>query len=556
MSGRGTSWPVGYGVGGDAGNRGDHGHRGHRDIRGDSGGALVEADGAVGGTPLVGAIYGEKGVGDSGNGIEADATARAQALVQAARFRSDASVVAGLAEKYKDEVVRAWLFGAADRRTPARNLAAEGLLFTAAYQDTASGRQSQSSEVALVQVHKPPYVLGTIVDAGGPHPVASVGSHLTGVPFGATTVRRRWAVDLSSPILEVVEAAVTDTGGLIVVERGVIPTCDGAPTLHEAIRFYSASRVGLAASVEGGGRPTLGTGILQILRLAGYSHPPPPAESSTARACDKPDTPEEEGRAGRHGHTSGAPAQRISGQTPSATGGTTETDSSGKTGGSSRSGSAHGSGGSQSRPAKDSPCRLPPPPPAFAEVGGQEARPAVPLAPVGAPRGKAGPPATPAAPTVTGGNTMRPKRPRNFGCVSCEACFLSASDRDRHVNTVHHRRRDWPCDKCDFRGLQRAHLKTHVAARHGGERRFVCPHCNDGVGCTAYRSISRSAVERHVRRVHQQLRPFTCTAECGATFAARSDLTRHKLRRHSGAEAGAEEGNGAAAGSTKAPPAA
>lgn len=208
-----------------------------------------------------------------------------------------------------------------------------------------------------------------------------------------------------------------------------------------------------------------------------------------------------------------------------------------------------------------SPSGQPPLPSAAVVAAGQEAIQVVSTMPIVAPRVdprvEVEPPASAAA--ATAGSTPRLKRPRNYGCSSptCEAYFLSASDRDRHVNTVHYRRRDWPCGQCDFRGLQRAHLKTHVAARHGGERRFVCSHCDDGAGCTAYRSISRSAVERHVRRVHQQLRPFICnTTNCGASFAARSDLTRHKLRRHPGAAADGEEGSGSAAGRATAPPAA
>lgn len=939
MYSRDRSWTEGNRGSGEAGDTGDTRDGG---VGVGGGGPDIEGGGARGGEPSVGDTHGGKSGGNDGDGVTADATARAQALVEAARFRLDASVVAGLADTYEDEVVSAWLFGAADARPPANNMAAEGLLFTAAYQDTASGRQCRSSEVALVHAHQPPYVLGSIIDAGGPHPVASVGSVLTGVPFGDTTLRRRWAVDLSSPVLEMVEAAVTGTGGLIVVERCIIPTHGGAPTLHEAVRFYASSRVGAAADGSGG-RPGMGTGLLQILvrpwgrhdvctacdprggpvaqpcvhairrvrglrhgtfrrwcismasvalvgqltmevvplaaagmargqrtpgipagsvpetgstsgeafrlrpvgysysfrlsdaavllwsdiartailgggehglssvlqlgdpsprlprrcaagagdtrstetgdaggscapqslpvrdrsgracgsedhaswggsfsddpsvaglvprtvepplfwsvplswpisesatgsaavasrdagalsasgnyaatgrlmdnhsrtlgatprslgtsgdparpplpgatavarsgprlppveyrsdkatactapkasvvglappkasvvglaaagmgsaisdtdigrradersrsrptpppltaaqpvavpewtgavsstalraalvamtatareRLASNSRAPPPEKKTraTAKANDKPGTTKMEGVAVSSGHQNGTPAQRTSAEASPAAGGTTETDSGCKTGGSSTSGSAHGSGGSQSRPATGTPPGPPPQAPATAVVGGGEATPvtpAAPAAPAAPARAAAEPPAPP--PAATGGGGSRPKRPRNFGCVACEAFFLSASDRDRHVNTVHHRRRDWPCSQCDFRGLQRAHLKTHVAARHGGERRFVCPHCDDGGGCAAYRSISRSAVERHVRRVHQHLRPFTCTAECGATFAARSDLTRHIQRRHPGSAASAEEGSGPAAGPAPEPP--
>lgn len=932
MYSRDGSWAVRNGAGVDSGETGYSGNG----SRGGGGGPVCEGGGAGGGASVVGAARGGKGGEDDGAGVTADATARAQALVDAARFRLDASVVAGLADTYDDEVVSAWLFGPADSRSPANNLAADGLLFTAAYQDTLSGRQSRSSEVALVHAHQPPYVLGSIVDAGGPHPLASVGSLLTGVSFGGTTRRRRWAVDLSSPILEMVEASVTDTGGLIVVERCVILTHGGAPTLHEAVRFYASSRVGATADGRGG-RPRMGTGLLQILvrpwgrhdvctacdprggpvaqpcvhairrvrglrhgtfrswcnsmsavalvgqlnmevaplaaagmargplvpgspagsvpatgstageafrlRPVGYSYafrlsdaavllwsdiartailgggehglssvlqlgaappripqrgaagavdiestetwclggtyapqllpardgseraggtednaswggilsddqpviglvprtvepplsrsitpswpisesttgsaafasrdagvlsangyctmtgapmdshsgtlgaiphslgisgdparpplpgattvarpgprlapaehrsekamactapkacvvglaspkvsvvglsatgmgsaisntdagrsaeelpssrqapppvtaalpmaapewtgavsstalraalvamtatarkrlesnsrgPPPVKNRTTERADDKPGTAAMRGVAGGSGPSNGTPAQRTSAEASRAAGGTTETDSGRKTGGSSTSCSAHGSGGSQSLPATGSPPGPPPPAPAASVVGGGDATP-VPPAATAAARAAVELPAPP--PSAMGGGGSRPKRPRNFGCFSCKAFFLSASDRDRHVNTVHHRRRDWPCPQCDFRGLQRAHLKTHVAARHGGERRFVCPHCDDGRACAAYRSISRSAVERHVRRVHQHLRPFTCTAECGATFAARSDLTRHIQRRHPGAAASAEEGSGGAVGPATGP---
>jgi len=144
----------------------------------------------------------------------------------------------------------------------------------------------------------------------------------------------------------------------------------------------------------------------------------------------------------------------------------------------------------------------------------------------------------------------RPRRlrPRCHVCPTCEAAFISASDLRRHVLTVHHRTRQWPCSHCPYVALQSAHLTTHTAARHGNGRRFVCELCATGVpGQEPYRAVTRAAVERHVRRVHERRRPHACGV-CGRAFAARSDLDRHVNRLHAGGGGGGGGGRGGGGG--------
>lgn len=122
-----------------------------------------------------------------------------------------------------------------------------------------------------------------------------------------------------------------------------------------------------------------------------------------------------------------------------------------------------------------------------------------------------------------------PPRPRSHMCERCGNSFSSASDLSRHAMTVHDRIRRWKCPHCDFLALQRGHLTTHRASVHATERRFVCEKCEPGP--TAFRGVTRSAVQRHTRRVHEGQRPYQCK-ECDTRFASTSDLTRHRRRLH------------------------
>jgi len=911
-----------------------------------------------------------RGDTESDGGTTSEITARAQALVAAARCRPDSSAVAGLADAYVEASgpVASWLFGSVADRPPTAGLADAGLVCTTAFEDATSGLLLSSSEVVVAQVKWPPFVLGSIVDLLASHPYAAVGSSLTGVSFGGVTKRRRFAIDLSSPVVECVEVAATADGRLIIHERRIVST-DGAPDLHEAIRWYANegggarppaidacllqvlvrpwARVQQCAACDPAGRtvgqpcmhavrrvrgqrlgsfglwcrglstyalvgPTsfevqlyavadaLGgrnvlmpppadkagpspasAGVVAALRPVGYSYsftqsdaavlhfsdaarrlmlgggdqpladvsrlsfpalllptgggtaagppampradtelvvsaavpgwpvalrgahaiPPDPGgtaaelnskwEGSTSSdqlqpyakrqptlaallgwaggsegdssdgAASKFETSEGDdmldvldlsnvgdgdatgipgpststpdvGSCGptvneqwdggtgaamyagaaaatapmdarlfstgvigsptskaalrappsvagcshhnlvpttvprprcaamEHGsvaasccsavghgdwsvtpsvltavppHAGGdrataacdptasvdAPALRAALLTMAAaarerlmrspqprepvvgcalgrdtlTGGSARVEGSDElqlpttapfpnrwstAGDGERSGSAvvslrgsgggstigngsvgasvHGSGGGGSPPSAGRSSGQPTSSPSNGDVpiSTLEDPPPVPLLPPqSAPSAfikKSSAPAAPLPPAssdtgaaagtgaVGASAPPRRQRPRSHGCSLCSAAFVSASDLRRHVNAVHDRRRDWPCTQCAFVGLQRAHLTTHVAARHGGARRYVCTQCVGGVGHPPYRSITRSAVERHVRRVHERLRPYACSHGCGMAFAARSDLTRHIGRQHAGVERG------------------
>lgn len=127
------------------------------------------------------------------------------------------------------------------------------------------------------------------------------------------------------------------------------------------------------------------------------------------------------------------------------------------------------------------------------------------------------------------GRAASPPRPRPHMCELCGSSFSSASDLARHTSTVHDRIRRWPCELCGFSALQKGHLTTHMASVHATERRFVCDKCPPGP--SAFRGVTRSAVQRHTRRVHEGSRPYACI-ECTSTFASTSDLTRHRRRLH------------------------
>ena len=82
---------------------------------------------------------------------------------------------------------------------------------------------------------------------------------------------------------------------------------------------------------------------------------------------------------------------------------------------------------------------------------------------------------------------------------SCPITSVRPGERDRHVRTVHEKRRDHACPHCAAAFGEAGHLKTHVRAVHEKRRDHACPHC-----AAAFSEAGH--LKTHVRAVHEKRR--------------------------------------------------
>ncbi|KAH0608137.1 uncharacterized protein H6S33_002189 [Morchella sextelata] len=86
------------------------------------------------------------------------------------------------------------------------------------------------------------------------------------------------------------------------------------------------------------------------------------------------------------------------------------------------------------------------------------------------------------------------------------------------------------CVQCRYTFKNARNLKVHIANTHGAlleeRRHHICEQC--GTGFT-----KKHALKVHVRRVHEDLRPFACV-DCPKTYGYKSQLQIHIENHHSG----------------------
>ena len=150
------------------------------------------------------------------------------------------------------------------------------------------------------------------------------------------------------------------------------------------------------------------------------------------------------------------------------------------------------------------------------------------------------------------------KQAKHMSVCIVEGCGKSLSTKGSmrmHMVTIHnivpddHDGEVFRCQDCDKAFLYEFHYKSHMAAQHGGQKRYLCDYCGQeftqvgllkghhlskhaiGVGkhkchlCSDTFSV-RTTLERHLFNIHKVSLDFMC-AVCGKTFKSEANLKFH-----------------------------
>ena len=87
-----------------------------------------------------------------------------------------------------------------------------------------------------------------------------------------------------------------------------------------------------------------------------------------------------------------------------------------------------------------------------------------------------------------------------FNCEICDKTFGEKGHLNRHINTVHLKKRNFKCDQCDKTFGQKNDLKTHINTVHLKQRNFKCDHCNESFG-------RKGNLNTHINTIHTNPKP-------------------------------------------------
>jgi DNA-directed RNA polymerase subunit RPC12/RpoP len=90
-----------------------------------------------------------------------------------------------------------------------------------------------------------------------------------------------------------------------------------------------------------------------------------------------------------------------------------------------------------------------------------------------------------------------------YACPHCASTFTNTGSKNRHVRTVHEKRRDHACPQCDYKTGQAGTLRVHVRVVHEKRMDHACPQCD-------YKTGHASNLRTHVRLVHEKRRDYAC----------------------------------------------
>uniref|UniRef100_T1GV26 Protein krueppel n=1 Tax=Megaselia scalaris TaxID=36166 RepID=T1GV26_MEGSC len=137
-----------------------------------------------------------------------------------------------------------------------------------------------------------------------------------------------------------------------------------------------------------------------------------------------------------------------------------------------------------------------------------------------------------------------------FMCEECGKTFVHKSALTLHMYSHNEKEKPFPCEQCPKRFTSKSALNQHML-RHTGEKNFMCPYCGlqkynktdlklhinyhtkerqwpcKYPGCT-YVGNRSSAIGRHVRGVHEQIKNYQCKF-CDRKFNKKETMKHHEM---------------------------
>lgn len=137
-----------------------------------------------------------------------------------------------------------------------------------------------------------------------------------------------------------------------------------------------------------------------------------------------------------------------------------------------------------------------------------------------------------------------------FMCEECGKTFVHKSALNLHMYSHNDKEKPFPCEQCQKRFTSKSALNQHML-RHTGEKNFMCPYCGlqkynktdlklhinyhtkerqwpcKYPGCT-YVGNRSSAIGRHVRGVHEQIKNYQCKF-CDRKFNKKETMKHHEM---------------------------
>ena len=117
---------------------------------------------------------------------------------------------------------------------------------------------------------------------------------------------------------------------------------------------------------------------------------------------------------------------------------------------------------------------------------------------------------------------------KHFNCFWPKCRFTT--DCEYHLNqhiSVHLNKRQFICNECNKRFIQKSHLIQHKQRIHSNDRPFVCPVSECGK-----RFKTKDVLISH-KAIHSSEKPFKCDVkDCDKSFRRNSHLISHKKRIH------------------------
>eukprot|EP00171_Calliarthron_tuberculosum_P013792 IDg13792t1 len=118
------------------------------------------------------------------------------------------------------------------------------------------------------------------------------------------------------------------------------------------------------------------------------------------------------------------------------------------------------------------------------------------------------------------------ERKKIYTCKTCGKTFGHSGHLNRHNESVHLQLRRHKCALCGDQFFQASHLQSHIAHVHDRRRPFECKLC-------CLRLATENGLRNHLKNIHRAANSFLCSEPgCKEGFLLENDLKRHERREH------------------------